>query len=101
MQDKKCPVYKKCNGCQLMNMSYEEQLRFKEIKCVRSLGKYGRVEKIVPMDNPYFYRNKVQGAIILTTIYVSCMILTSILINVRCLYGHESGQSDLQGAFRS
>ena len=60
MQDKKCPVYKKCNGCQLMNMSYEEQLRFKEIKCVRSLGKYGRVEKIVPMDNPYFYRNKVQ-----------------------------------------
>lgn len=43
-----------------MNMDYPEQLRFKEIKCVRSLGKYGRVEKIVPMDNPYFYRNKVQ-----------------------------------------
>ncbi len=60
MQDKKCSVYKKCNGCQLMNMSYEEQLRFKEIKCVRSLGKYGRVEKIQPMDNPYHYRNKVQ-----------------------------------------
>ncbi|MBE6784053.1 MAG: 23S rRNA (uracil(1939)-C(5))-methyltransferase RlmD [Ruminococcaceae bacterium] len=60
MSDKKCPVYKKCNGCQLMNMSYDEQLRFKEIKCVRSLGKYGRVEKIVPMENPYFYRNKVQ-----------------------------------------
>lgn len=60
MLDKKCPVYKKCNGCQLMNMSYEEQLRFKEIKCVRSLGKYGRVEKITPMENPYFYRNKVQ-----------------------------------------
>ena len=60
MQEKKCPVYKKCNGCQLMNMDYPEQLRFKEIKCVRSLGKYGRVEKIVPMDNPYFYRNKVQ-----------------------------------------
>ncbi len=60
MIEKKCPVYKKCNGCQLMNMSYEEQLRFKEIKCVRSLGKYGRVEKITPMENPYFYRNKVQ-----------------------------------------
>lgn len=56
----KCSVYKKCNGCQLMNMDYPEQLRFKEIKCVRSLGKYGRVEKIVPMDNPYHYRNKVQ-----------------------------------------
>ena len=49
----KCSVYKKCNGCQLMNMDYPEQLRFKEIKCVRSLGKYGRVEKIVPMSNPY------------------------------------------------
>ncbi len=43
-----------------MNMSYEEQLRFKEIKCVRSLGKYARVEKIVSMENPYHYRNKVQ-----------------------------------------
>ena len=62
MIEKKCPVYKKCNGCQLMNMSYEEQLRFKEIKCVRSLGKYGRVEKITPMENPYFYRNKIQSA---------------------------------------
>ncbi len=60
MQNKKCNVYKKCNGCQLMNLSYEEQLRFKEIKCVRSLGKYGRVEKITPMENPYHYRNKVQ-----------------------------------------
>ncbi len=60
MNDKKCKVYKKCNGCQLMNMSYDEQLRFKEIKCVRSLGKYGRVEKITPMENPYHYRNKVQ-----------------------------------------
>ncbi len=60
MLNKKCSVYKKCNGCQLINMSYEEQLRFKEIKCVRSLGKYGRVEKIVPMENPYHYRNKVQ-----------------------------------------
>lgn len=56
----KCNVYKKCNGCQLMNMDYPEQLRFKEIKCVRSLGKYGKVEKIIPMDNPYHYRNKVQ-----------------------------------------
>lgn len=60
MDDKKCKVYKKCSACQLMNMSYAEQLRFKEIKCVRSLGKYGRVEKIVPMENPYHYRNKVQ-----------------------------------------
>ncbi len=60
MQEKKCSVYKKCNGCQLMNMDYPEQLRFKEVKCVRSLGKYGRVEKIVPMENPYHYRNKIQ-----------------------------------------
>ncbi len=55
-----CDVYKRCSGCQLQNMTYEEQLKFKEIKCVRSLGKYGRVEKIIGMKYPYNYRNKLQ-----------------------------------------
>ncbi len=27
-----CPVYKKCNGCQLMNMPYEQQLSWKQNK---------------------------------------------------------------------
>ncbi len=57
-----CPVYKKCGGCQLQNLSYEEQLRFKQNKVVKLLKSFGRVEPIIGMDNPYHYRNKVQAA---------------------------------------
>ena len=57
-----CPVYKKCGGCQLQNLSYPEQLRFKQNKVVRLLKGFGRVEPIIGMDDPYHYRNKVQAA---------------------------------------
>ena len=42
-----CPVYKKCGGCQLQNMSYPDQLRYKQGKIIGLLGKYGRVSDIV------------------------------------------------------
>lgn len=61
-----CPLYKKCGGCQLQNMKYEEQLSFKQAKCVRTLGSFGFVEKIIGMENPTHYRNKVQAAFGLT-----------------------------------
>ena len=57
-----CPVYKKCGGCQLQNLSYEEQLRFKQNKVIKLLKSFGRVEPIIGMENPYHYRNKVQAA---------------------------------------
>ena len=57
-----CPVAGKCGGCQLQNMSYERQLGFKETKVVKLLGKYYHVEKIIGMEHPYHYRNKVQAA---------------------------------------
>ena len=57
-----CPLYKKCGGCQLQNMTYEEQLSFKQAKCVKTLGSFGFVEKIIGMENPTHYRNKVQAA---------------------------------------
>jgi len=57
-----CPVAKKCGGCQLTNMSYEEQLSFKQGRSVKLLGRFGRVEKILTTNKPYFYRNKVQAA---------------------------------------
>ncbi len=62
IQNGSCPVYKKCGGCQLQNLSYEEQLRFKQNTVVRLLRQYGRVEPIIGMDDPYHYRNKVQAA---------------------------------------
>lgn len=57
-----CPVYKKCGGCQLQNLSYPEQLRLKQNKVIRLLRDFGRVSPIIGMDDPYHYRNKVQAA---------------------------------------
>lgn len=57
-----CKYAKKCGGCQLLNLSYEEQLRHKQVKAIRLLGKFCRVEEIIGMKNPYHYRNKAQYA---------------------------------------
>ena len=57
-----CPLYKKCGGCQLQNMTYEEQLSFKQAKSIKYLGRFGHVEEIIGIENPTHYRNKVQAA---------------------------------------
>ena len=57
-----CPVYKKCGGCQLQNLSYPEQLEFKQRKVEKLLKRFCTVEKIIEMKTPYHYRNKVQAA---------------------------------------
>ena len=57
-----CPLYKKCGGCQLQNMTYDEQLSFKQAKTIRYLGRFGHVNEIIGMEKPYHYRNKVQAA---------------------------------------
>ncbi len=61
-QVKPCPLAKKCGGCQLQNMDYPRQLKFKQAKIEKLLGRYGRIGKIVGMENPYHYRCKVQAA---------------------------------------
>ncbi len=58
----KCPHGKKCGGCQLLNMTYERQLSFKQVKVIKLLGKYRHVDEIIGMKTPYHYRNKVQAA---------------------------------------
>lgn len=57
-----CPHYKKCGGCHLQNMTYPEQLKYKQIKCIKLLGKFCRVKEIIGMENPTHYRCKVQAA---------------------------------------
>lgn len=57
-----CPVSRKCGGCQLMNMTYPEQLRFKQAKVFKLLGNFHRVNEIIGMESPFYYRNKVQAA---------------------------------------
>ena len=57
-----CPVYRKCGGCQLQNLSYPRQLLWKQDRCQKLLGKFGEVSPILGMETPYHYRNKVQAA---------------------------------------
>lgn len=57
----RCKYYKKCSGCQLQNLEYDEQLRYKQKQVNTLLSKYGRVEKVIPMAEPLHYRNKVQS----------------------------------------
>ena len=57
-----CPVFKKCGGCQLQNLSYHDQLSYKQYKADRYLKRFKKPLPIIGMDEPYHYRNKVQAA---------------------------------------
>ncbi len=57
-----CQLYKKCSGCQLQNMEYEEQLSFKQAKLIKLLGRFCHIDEIIGMENPLHYRNKAQMA---------------------------------------
>lgn len=57
-----CPHYKKCGGCHLQNMTYKEQLKYKQIKCIKLLGKFCRVKEVIGMEEPTHYRCKVHAA---------------------------------------
>ena len=57
-----CTLYKACGGCQLQNLTYEEQLQYKQVKCIRNLSRFGHVDEIIGMACPLHYRNKVQAA---------------------------------------
>lgn len=55
----KCTVFGKCGACQLLNVPYEEQLQKKKIEVEKLLKPFCKVEKIIGMENPVHYRNKV------------------------------------------
>lgn len=56
-----CPVSHQCGGCQYLDMPYEQQLRMKQERLQKLLGKFCRVYPIIGMDNPFHYRNKVHA----------------------------------------
>ena len=56
-----CPVHGKCGGCQLLDMPYEEQLKQKQKQVNKLLKPYCNTEKIIGMENPFHYRNKVHA----------------------------------------
>ncbi|MBQ9133765.1 MAG: 23S rRNA (uracil(1939)-C(5))-methyltransferase RlmD, partial [Clostridia bacterium] len=57
----RCPAYKKCGGCQL-DVTYKQQLSYKQRTVIRLLGRYCRVSPILGMDDPLHYRCKVSNA---------------------------------------
>ena len=60
MDNQKCKIAKKCGACQLSNMDYERQLKFKQASVVKLLKRYGHVNNIIGMESPYNYRSKAQ-----------------------------------------
>ena len=56
-----CPFYDKCGGCDLLHLSYQEQLKYKETKVKEIIKKFSGLEcvkEIVPTIQ-YNYRNRV------------------------------------------
>lgn len=60
----KCDIYKACGGCHLQHISIEGQQNFKTKRVKDCLERIGDchlvVEDCMMMDDPWFYRNKVQ-----------------------------------------
>lgn len=57
-----CPYYEECGGCNLLNTSYEETIKFKKEKLESLLSKYSNIDKeieIIPSINELEYRNKI------------------------------------------
>ncbi|HJC48717.1 MAG TPA: 23S rRNA (uracil(1939)-C(5))-methyltransferase RlmD [Candidatus Lachnoclostridium pullistercoris] len=58
---KQCPVFKKCGGCQYLNLTYEEQLEKKKKELQRLLKGTCPIHEVIGMENPWHYRNKVHA----------------------------------------
>ena len=58
-----CPHFNECGGCQLLNVSYEQTLKFKEQKVSEIIKKYLPIEikinPIIKSGDYLYYRNKV------------------------------------------
>lgn len=61
MNQKKCPVFGKCGGCQYQHDDYQAYLKRQQEWVESKLGDY-RPLPIVPMEDPYYYRGKVHAA---------------------------------------
>lgn len=57
-----CKYFDKCNGCNLLNLNYEDTIDYKENKIKEIFKKYLNYNldvKVIKCDNHYNYRNKV------------------------------------------
>lgn len=59
-----CTTYKRCGGCSLRHIKYEETLKIKQDMVQnlvdKNLSNKIKVNNVIGMENPYYYRNKLQ-----------------------------------------
>lgn len=60
-----CPISTACGGCVFQNATYEYELRYKKHKVEEALKRIGhfnniKVNDVIGMEDPSFYRNKIQ-----------------------------------------
>ena len=62
--DANCDTYSKCGGCSLRHMEYEYTMKLKkeavENTLKKALGREIYVDETIPMEQPFYYRNKLQ-----------------------------------------
>ncbi len=59
----RCPHFNNCGGCQLQHLSYEAQSEFKQNLIEKLMKPYHKVNNILTMKEPYFYRNKIHSTL--------------------------------------
>ncbi len=60
-----CKYFTYCGGCDYQHIPYEKQLQIKKDILSETLSRIGKlqevqIEKVIPSENPFFYRNKAQ-----------------------------------------
>ena len=60
-----CSVARQCGGCQIQEMDYQAQLRFKQELVKNNIERIGHISDyqmmpVIGMDEPFHYRNKAQ-----------------------------------------
>ena len=60
---RQCPYVKRCGGCRYLSMDYRKELEIKQKEASSLLASFCKVEPIIGMDQPLYYRNKVHGVV--------------------------------------